>query len=56
MLFILGGLAIIAAIITLFIRKQDFWQISFYILSGIIIAKIIVTEVFRIVEHFKNII
>ncbi len=54
-LCILGGLAMLVGIITLFIRRQAFWQISFYILSFIIIAKTVVTEGYRIFDYFKRI-
>lgn len=52
-LCILGGLAFLAGIIALFVRRQEFWQVSFYLLSGIVIAKTLLTEGFRIAAHFK---
>lgn len=53
-LCVLGGLAFLIAIVTLFVRKQDFWQISFYILSSIIIVKVLLTEGIRIVNLIKH--
>lgn len=53
-LSILGGLAFIVGIVTVFVRRQDYWQASYYILSSIIIAKILLTEVFRVVDYIKN--
>lgn len=53
-LCILGGLAFVAGIISLFVRKQDFWQISFFILSGIIIVKTLLTEGYRIADYFSK--
>lgn len=52
-LCILGGLVFLIGIITLFIRKQDFWQVSFFMISGIIIIKILLTEGFRIANLLK---
>lgn len=49
-----GALAFLMAIISLFKRSQDFWQLSFYILSGIIIAKTILVEVARIIMLIKK--
>jgi hypothetical protein len=53
-LCILGGIAFLVAIVALFVRKQDFWQISFYILSSVIIVKTLLTEVIRIVAAFRH--
>lgn len=53
-LCVLGGLAFLVALITLFVRRQDFWQISFYILSGIIIVKVLITEGIRIADFFRH--
>lgn len=54
MLSILGGLAFLIAIATIFIKKQDFWQVSFYAISTIIIIKTIVVEVSRIILMLKK--
>lgn len=53
-LCILGGIAMLIGIITLFIRRQAFWQISFYILSFLIIGKTLLTEGYRLVDYFKR--
>jgi O-antigen ligase len=53
-LCILGGLAMLAGIIALFIRRQAFWQISFYALSAIIIVKTLLTEGYRIMHYLKR--
>jgi isoprenylcysteine carboxyl methyltransferase (ICMT) family protein YpbQ len=50
LLSVLGGLAFVIGIISIFIRKQNFWQISFYMLSIIIIAKTALVEVYRIIK------
>lgn len=50
-LSVLGGLAFLIGLIALFYRKQEFWQIGFYMLSAIIIIKVIVTEGFRIIHY-----
>ena len=49
-----GALAFLIAIITLFVRKQDFWQLSFFMLSGIIIVKTIIVELSRIIMLIKK--
>jgi MFS family permease len=54
LLSILGGLAFVVGVIALIIRKQNFWQISFYMMSGIIIVKTVLVEVYRIVLHIKG--
>ena len=46
-----GGLGFLSGLLALIIRNQAYWQASFYILSSIIILKIIVTETYRII-HF----
>ncbi len=46
----LGGLAFLSGLASLIIRKQVFWQISFYLLSAIIILKVLLTEACRIVH------
>jgi cbb3-type cytochrome oxidase subunit 3 len=53
-LCILGGLAMLAGIVAIFIRRQAFWQINFYLLSAIIIVKTVVTEGYRIYHYFKR--
>lgn len=53
-LCILGGLAFIFGIAAIFFRSQGFWQVSFYALSTIIIAKVLMVEVFRIVLYIKG--
>lgn len=52
-LCILGGLSFLIAIIALFVRRQDFWQICFYTLSAVIIIKILLTEGYRVYSLFK---
>lgn len=53
-LSILGALAFIVEIIMIFIRKQDFWQFGFYMLSVIILIKIIIVEGIRIITYIKR--
>lgn len=53
-LCILGGLAFLAGIAAIIIRKQMYWQISFYLLSAIIILKVVVTEGYRIYTYLKK--
>ncbi len=50
-LSVLGGLAFLSGLLALIIRNQAFWQISFYLLSAIIILKVLLTEVYRIVHY-----
>lgn len=50
-LCVLGGLAFLSGILALIIRNQTFWQVSFYLMSSIIILKILFTEAFRIVHY-----
>ena len=45
---VLGGLAVLLGIITLFVRRQRFWQVAFYATSGIIILKTLLVEIARI--------
>ncbi len=54
-LSVLGGLAFLSGILALIIRNQAFWQISFYLISSVIILKVVLTEAYRIVHHFGNI-
>lgn len=54
LLSILGGLAFIVGIIAIIIRKQNFWQISFYMLSMIIIVKTLLVETYRIILYIKG--
>lgn len=49
-LSVLGVLAVIIGIITLILRKHDFYQFAFYALSSIILVKIIVVEIIRVVK------
>lgn len=53
-LCILGGLAFIAGIAAIFIRRQIYWQVSFYLLSAIILLKVVVTEGYRIYTYLKK--
>lgn len=53
-LSILGGLAFIVGIATIFVRRQNFWQIGFYTLSAIIIIKIVITECYRILTYIRG--
>lgn len=55
-LCILGGLAFLAGIAAIFVRRQEFWQVSFFILSLIIIIKILLTEGFRVFYYIKHLI
>jgi hypothetical protein len=50
---ILGGLAFLVGILSLIIRKQDFWRIAFFAVSGIIIIKILLVETSRIIIHLR---
>jgi len=50
-LCILGGLAFLSGLLALIIRNQGFWLVSFYMMSSIIILKVLFTEVFRIVHY-----
>lgn len=50
-LCVLGGLGFLSGLTALIIRKQVFWQISFYLLSSIIILKVLLTETFRILHY-----
>lgn len=50
-LCVLGGLAFLSGLAALIIRKQAFWQLSFYLLSAIIIVKVLVTEAYRIIHY-----
>lgn len=52
-LCVLGGLAFLSGLLALIIRNQSFWQVSFYLLSAIIILKVLLTEAYRIV-HYLN--
>lgn len=54
LLSVLGGLAFVAGIVALIIRKQNFWQVSFYVLSSIIVVKTLLVEVYRIILHIKG--
>ncbi len=50
-LCVLGGLAFLSGLLALIIRNQSFWQVSFYLLSAIIILKVLLTEAYRIVHY-----
>ncbi len=52
-LCVLGGLAFLAGLLALIIRNQNWWQVSFYLLSAIIILKVLFTEAYRII-HYLN--
>lgn len=54
LLSILGGLAFVVGIIMLIIRRQNFWQFGFYMLSAIIIAKTVMVEVYRIIMYIRT--
>lgn len=54
-LCILGGLCFIIGIIMIFLRRQDFWQIGFYMLSSIIIIKILLVESIRVITYLNKI-
>jgi hypothetical protein len=54
LLSILGGLAFLFGIVSIIIRKQNFWQVSFYMLSLIIIVKTLVVEIYRIALYIKG--
>jgi hypothetical protein len=53
-LCVLGGLAFLSGLLALIIRNQAFWQVSFYLMSSIIIVKVLVTEAFRIVHYLAK--
>lgn len=53
-LCVLGGLAFLSGLLALIIRNQAFWQVSFYLLSAIIILKVLLTEVYRIVHYLAK--
>ena len=50
-LCVLGGAGFLLGVLALIIRRQAFWQLSFYLLSSVIILKILMTEAFRIVHY-----
>lgn len=50
-LMVAGGLGFLSGLLALIIRNQAYWQASFYILSSIIIVKVILTESFRIIHY-----
>jgi hypothetical protein len=53
-LCVLGGLAFLSGLLALIIRNPSFWQVSFYLMSSIIIVKVLVTEAFRIVHYLAK--
>jgi len=50
-LSVLGGLCFLMGVLALIVRKQAFWQLSFYLLSSVIILKVVLTEAFRIIDY-----
>ncbi len=48
MLCTLGGLCFLSGLLALIIRNQAYWRLSFYLLSSVIILKVLLTEAFRI--------
>ena len=50
-LCVLGGLGFLSGLAALIIRKQVFWQVSYYLLSAIIIVKMLVTEAYRVANY-----
>jgi hypothetical protein len=53
-LTILGALAFVVGIAALIIRKQNIWQIEFYLLSAIILIKTVLVEVYRIFAFIRG--
>lgn len=53
-LCVLGGLAFLSGLLALIIRNQTFWQVSFYLMSSIIILKVLLTEAYRIVHYLAK--
>jgi hypothetical protein len=53
-LSILGVLAFIVGIAAIIIRKQNVWQVEFYVLSAIILVKTVVVEVYRVITYIKG--
>jgi len=53
-LCLLGALAVVIGAGSLFLRRTGVWQVSFYLLSGVIIVKTILTESIRIIHYFQN--
>ena len=51
---VLGGLAFLSGLLALIIRNQTFWQVSFYLMSTIIILKVLLTEAYRIVHYLAK--
>jgi len=56
LLMSLGILCAVVSLVSVFFRAESFRQIAFFILSGIIIGKIALTEVFRIVHYFSTLV
>lgn len=54
LLCILGGTAMVAGILMVFLRKQNIWKIGFYLLSAIMILKIVLTETVRILHNIHS--
>ena len=50
-LSVLGGIAFLLGLLALILRRQSFRQVSFYLLSSVIILKTLMTEAFRIVHY-----
>ena len=53
-LSVLGGLCFLVGLLALIRRNQSFWQTSFYLLSSIIILKVLLTETFRIIQYLNR--
>ena len=45
---VLGSIGVLVGLVTLFVRRQRFWQVAFYATAGIIILKVLLVEVARI--------
>lgn len=54
LLCILGGAAMLTGILMIFLRKKNVWMIGFYILSSIIIVKVILTETVRMLHYIHS--
>jgi|GEM_PF-5401954 len=53
-LCLLGAVAVVVGAVSLFFRRAGVWQISFYLISGVVIVKTILTEGIRILHYFQN--
>lgn len=52
-LSVLGVLAILLGVVSLFVRNESFYRFTFYGLSSIIIIKVLIVEFTRIIKHFS---